>query len=122
VGGQTVIEKCGTSVKGGILLAVYGVRRPTKDVDAEATSSSVTPEHIELVVRDVAAVPADDGVEFDLATMNVEVIRDQAEYPGLRMRVKAKIGAYGVTVAWDISTGDPNRPPPEEGHSASRTG
>jgi hypothetical protein len=43
-------------LKGGILLAVYGVRRPTKDVDAEAVSSSVTPQHIEQVVRDIAAV------------------------------------------------------------------
>lgn len=32
-------------LKGGILLGVYGVRRPTKDVDAEAVSTSVTPQH-----------------------------------------------------------------------------
>ena len=29
-------------LKGGILLACYGVRRPTKDVDSEAVSASVT--------------------------------------------------------------------------------
>lgn len=29
-------------LKGGILLAGYGVRRPTKDVDSEARSASVT--------------------------------------------------------------------------------
>lgn len=101
-------------LKGGILLAVYGVRRPTKDVDAEAISASVTPEHIELVVRDVAAVPSDDGVEFDLDTMEVVVIRDRVAYPGLRMRVKARIGNYGVTVGWDISTGDPIIPVPKK--------
>jgi len=99
-------------LKGGILLAVYGVRRPTKDIDAEAISATVTPEHIEQVVRDIAAVPADDGVEFDLDSTSVEVIRDQAGYPGLRMRVKAKIGTHTVVVAWDISTGDPIVPPP----------
>ena len=100
-------------LKGGILLAVYGVRRPTKDVDAEAVSASVTPEHIEQVVRDVAAVAADDGVEFNLYSMSVQEIRDQAEYPSLRMRVKAKIGPQEVTVAWDISTGDPIIPIPK---------
>ena len=99
-------------LKGGILLAVYGVRRPTKGIDAEAVSATVTAEHIEQVVRDIAAVPADDGVEFDLGTMSVEVIRDQAEYLGLRMRIKAHIGPQQVTVAWDISTGDPIIPPP----------
>ncbi len=99
-------------LKGGILLAVYGVRRPTRDVDAEAVSTSVTPQHIEQVVRDIAAVPIDDGVELDLDSMYVETIRDQGEYPGLRMKVKAKIGPYAATVAWDISTGDPIIPVP----------
>ncbi len=62
-------------LKGGILLAVYGVRRPTKDVDAEAVSASVTPEHIGQVVRDIAAVQVDDGMEFDLDSMSVANIR-----------------------------------------------
>lgn len=99
-------------LKGGILLAVYGVRRPTKDVDAEAVATSVMPEHIEQVVRDVAAVATDDGVVFDLDSMSIQVIRDQAEYPGLRMRVRASIGTQVVTIVWDISTGDPVVPTP----------
>lgn len=33
-------------LKGGILLAVYGARRPTKDVDSQAISSYVTPAHL----------------------------------------------------------------------------
>jgi hypothetical protein len=99
-------------LKGGILLAVYGVRRPTKDVDAEAINASVTAPHIDRVVRDVAAVNVADGVVFDVATIAVAEIREQAEYPGLRMRVKAAIGEHSITVAWDISTGDPVIPLP----------
>lgn len=99
-------------LKGGILLAVYGVRRPTKDVDAEAINASVTAAHIERVVQDVADVAVDDGVSFDVATISVQEIREQAEYPGLRMRVKAAIGGHWITVAWDISTGDPVIPLP----------
>ena len=99
-------------LKGGILLAVYGVRRPTKDVDAEAINSSVTAAHIERVVREVAAVAVDDGVVFDVAAMTVREIRETAEYPGLRVRVKASIGQHSVTVAWDISSGDPIVPLP----------
>lgn len=101
-------------LKGGILLAVYGVRRSTKDIDAEAVAASVKAEHIEQVVRDVAAIAtADDGIVFDLDSMTVQVIRDQAEYPGLRMRVKAHIDTQVVTIAWDISTGDPVVPAPQ---------
>lgn len=100
-------------LKGGILLAVYGVRRPTKDVDAEAINASVTAAHIERVVRDVATVAVDDGVLFDVASISVQEIRERAEYPGLRMRVKAAISDHSITVAWDISTGDPVIPLPK---------
>lgn len=105
-------HKDGFVLKGGILLAVYGIRRPTRDVDAEAIKRSVTPQQIEQVVRDVAAVRLDDGLEFDLASISFQEIRDQAEYPGLRMRVTCHIGAHKVVVAWDISAGDPIIPAP----------
>ncbi|WP_051415690.1 nucleotidyl transferase AbiEii/AbiGii toxin family protein [Nocardiopsis sp. CNT312] len=100
-------------LKGGILLAVYGVRRPTKDVDAEAIRATVTPEAIARVIRDVAEVQAPDGLDFDLDTMRVQEIREQADYPGLRMRVTTRIGSQKTVVAWDISTGDPIVPSPK---------
>lgn len=43
-------------LKGGILLAAYGVRRPTKDADANAIGADVTADHLIAVVHDVAAV------------------------------------------------------------------
>ncbi len=102
----------GFVLKGGILLAGYGFRRPTKDVDSEAISASVSPAHIEQVVRDVAIVEADDGLEIDLDTLDVQQIREAAEYPGLRMRVRGRVGTARIVVAWDISTGDPVVPRP----------
>lgn len=101
-------------LKGGILIGVYGVRRPTKDVDVEAVSASVTAEHIGQVVRDVAAIESDDGLVFDLPTLSVEEIRETADYPGLRMRVRATLGAQQIPIAWDISTGDPIVPTPRK--------
>jgi hypothetical protein len=69
-------------LKGGILLASYGVRRPTKDLDAEAISADITAAYLTQVVRDIAGVDADDGVDFDVRTITVQEIREQAEYPG----------------------------------------
>lgn len=100
-------------LKGGILLAAYGIRRPTKDIDAEAISADVSPEHLERVVADVAAADVHDGVEFDVATTQVQEIRDEAEYPGLRVKVVAYIGPQKVSITWDVSTGDPIVPGPE---------
>jgi hypothetical protein len=99
-------------LKGGILIGVYGVRRPTKDVDAEAVAASVTTAHIEQVIHDVAGIQADDGLEFDLDSVSVEEIRESADYPGLRMRVRTSLGAQRIVIAWDISTGDPIVPTP----------
>ncbi|MDN5855189.1 MAG: nucleotidyl transferase AbiEii/AbiGii toxin family protein [Actinomycetia bacterium] len=99
-------------LKGGILLAAYGVRRPTKDVDANAVSADVTAAHLADVVRDIATVQAGDGVVFNLDSITVQEIREQSAYPGLRIRVKASIGSWEGTAAWDISTGDPIVPAP----------
>ena len=99
-------------LKGGILLAAYGVRRPTKDVDVNAISADITAEHITHVVRDIAAVETEDGLVFDTGTITVHQIRDQVEYPGLRVRVKVAIGPWKSTASWDVSTGDPIVPAP----------
>jgi nucleotidyltransferase AbiEii toxin of type IV toxin-antitoxin system len=59
-------------LKGGILLAAFGVRRPTKDADANAVSVDVTAEHLADVLRAIAAIDVDDGVVFDLDTISVQ--------------------------------------------------
>jgi hypothetical protein len=101
-------------LKGGILLAAYGVRRPTKDTDSNAMRADVTAEHLGQVVRDIAAIDIDDGVVFDLDTISVHEIREQADYPGLRVRVAMSIGPWQGVAAWDVSTGDPIVPSPRQ--------
>jgi hypothetical protein len=101
-------------LKGGILLGAYGVRRPTKDADANAVRADVTAEHLAQVVRDIAAIDVDDGVVFDLDTISVQEIREQADYPGLRVRVAVSIEPWKGVAAWDVSTGDPIVPPPRQ--------
>src|ERR1700739_1254470 len=63
-------------LKGGVLLAAYGVRRPTKDADANAVSADVTDGSLTQVARDIATVDVDDGVVFDLDTISVQEIRE----------------------------------------------
>ncbi|MBH0131418.1 nucleotidyl transferase AbiEii/AbiGii toxin family protein [Salinibacterium sp. NK8237] len=101
-------------LKGGLLLGAYGVRRPTKDADSNAIAADVTPEHLSQVVRDVAAVDAGDGVEFLLDTLNIAEIRDDADYPGVRVRVQVTVSSWQGVVAWDVSAGDPIVPAPRE--------
>ncbi len=101
-------------LKGGVLLAAYGFRRPTKDTDSSAVSTDVTAEHLAQVVSDIAAIDVDDGVVFDLDSISVQEIREQADYPGLRVRVAVSIGPWQGVAAWDVSTGDPIVPSPRQ--------
>ncbi len=101
-------------LKGGVLLAAYGIRRPTKDADTNAVNADVTADHLAQVVREIAAIDVDDGVVVDLDTISVQEIREQAEYPGLRVRVTVSIGPWKGTATWDVSTGDPIVPPPRQ--------
>lgn len=96
------------------IAAKRGVPAPTKDADSNAVGAEVSPEHLAAVVRDAAAVESDDGVVFDLDTLTVQEIRDGAEYPGIRLRVKVAISSWRGTVAWDVSTGDPIVPAPRK--------
>jgi hypothetical protein len=44
----------------------------------------------------------------------VQEIREQADYPGLRVRVAVSIGSWKGAGAWDVTTGDPIVPPPRQ--------
>lgn len=101
-------------LKGGLLLGAYGVRRPTKDADSNAISADISLDLLTQVVRDAAAIDVDDGVRFDLDSLSGQEIRDGAEYPGIRLRIKVSIATWHGVVAWDVSTGDPIVPAPRE--------
>lgn len=103
-------------LKGGILLGAYGARRPTKDVDANAISANITTEHLTNVVRDIAAVDTQDGLTFDADTIDVYQIREQVDYPSLRIRIKVTVGPWKSSATWDVSTGDPIVPAPRKVH------
>ena len=84
-------------LKGGILLAAYGIRRPTKDADANVINADVTPEHLTFVVTQLAKVPSDDGVTFDINSISVQEIRERAGYrriPGTRERMHRAMEGY----------------------------
>lgn len=98
-------------LKGGVLLAGYGLRRPTRDVDMQAIDFVLDEEHCRQVVAEVAATAADDGVVFDAIPTRIEQIRDEEEYSGLRVHIRAQLYRAQIALKLDISTGDPISPP-----------
>jgi hypothetical protein len=100
-------------LKGGMLLAAYGMRRPTRDIDTEAVDFALDEAHIRTVLEAVAEVAAEDGLAIDATSISFAVIRDQHHYSGLRASLTARIHTARVPVRLDVSTGDPIVPDPQ---------
>jgi hypothetical protein len=105
-------------LKGGVLLAAYGLRRPTADIDGAALQTSNEVEDIRQFVVAVAstALPAelDDGLTFDFASVTAEAIRDEDRYSGVRIRLAARLASAREPFHVDINIGDPIWPGPAE--------
>lgn len=101
-------------LKGGMLLAAFGDRRPTRDVDLLALSVSNDIAAVAAVVRTVLAVEVDDGVVFEPDRLTTEIIREQDIYAGVRMAVPARLHRAQHPLRIDVNVGDPVTPGPVE--------
>lgn len=101
-------------LKGGVLLAAFALRRPTKDIDLEATRIANDAHDVARRVREIAAIGLDDGIEFNLDSIRAETIREGDEYQGIRVKLIGLIGRSENVVGLDISFGDPIWPAPQK--------
>ena len=105
-------------LKGGVLLAALDARRPTRDVDLAGLEMSNDASSILHTVREIIAVAPsfDDGIEFDTASVTSQVILEDDEYAGVRVKVSATIAKARVTFHVDVNIGDPIWPAPSIVH------
>lgn len=99
-------------LKGGVLLAAFTARRPTKDIDLQATRLTADPEEVTERVRFIAALDVADGLVFNPASITATTIRDEDEYAGVRVRLTATLGTARLTIGMDVNFGDPIWPTP----------
>lgn len=74
-------------LKGGILLAALDTRRPTRDIDVQALDFDNDGDRVLEFVRAVLAVDLDDGLAYDLGSVTVEQVREDNDYPGVRIAI-----------------------------------
>jgi hypothetical protein len=105
-------------LKGGVLLAAYGLRRPTADIDCAALQTANDVEGIRQFIADVASTELsaelDDGLTFDLGNLTAEAIREEDKYSGVRVRLVSRLASAREPFHVDISIGDPIWPEPTE--------
>lgn len=93
-------------LKGGMLIAsIVGVEtRSTVDLDTTIRGFKLNENEIERVFNEILAVHIDDGLYLTL--LKIENIRDDSEYPGIRVSINAVFDKTKQTLKVDITTGD----------------
>ncbi|WP_030546469.1 nucleotidyl transferase AbiEii/AbiGii toxin family protein [Streptomyces albus] len=99
-------------LKGGLLLAQFGARRMTRDIDILGRAFPGEETEIIRRIAAIAATEVDDGVAFDCSTLKTVPIREEDEYHGLRLSMAASIARARLKLQLDVSFGDPVTPGP----------
>lgn len=102
-------------LKGATLFAQWlgKPHRATKDLDLLGHG---TPDidHFTQVFHEIVAIPCvEDGIVFDPAGITGETIREEADYPGVRVHVPGDLAGAVFRVQVDIGIGDATVPPPQ---------
>ena len=100
-------------LKGGLLVAAYQLRRPTRDIDLQAMDFQLDEDHLRAVVAAVAALGDDDGIVIDAGGTNRGTDTRRRRVFRAARHVKAKLDLRDVKIQLDVSTGDPIWPGPE---------
>ncbi len=93
-------------LKGGMLVsALVGIEnRATMDIDTTIKNLPLTVDDVTNILTEIMGVEIEDGIVFSIK--RVSEIMDEAEYPGLRVMLEAKLDTMKTPLKIDISTGD----------------
>ena len=88
-----------------LIAAIVGIdTRSTMDMDATIRCLTLTVENLKEIFIEILSVPVDDGVLMTLSKL--ENIRDESEYPGIRVSINTKFDKTRQTMKVDITAGD----------------
>ena len=101
-------------IQGGLLLAVYDARRPTRDADFAGRRLTNQVPDVVALVRDIAQIAADDGLSFDVDSSRGETIREEDLYSGVRVHIDCRLATAKTHLKVDVNIGDPITPAPQQ--------
>ena len=94
-------------LKGGVLLAALDARRPTRDVDLTTNDVANDPDAILAVLAEVLRIEVADGLDFDIASLRAETIREDDSYSGVRVTVRGDLASARIQLHVDVNVGEP---------------
>jgi len=104
------------TLKGAALFLVWTETgfRTTRDIDLLGTGSE-DHEAIHQAIEAICAVHyRDDGLTFDPTTIRIHDIRDEQNYGGVRVKLRANLGPASLPLQIDIGFGDAVTPARQE--------
>ena len=102
-------------LKGALMLTVWEapLTRPTMDIDLLGRIDNSIENIIKLTGEICRQGVEPDGIDFDTATVGAERIAEDADYEGIRVRVRGSLDTAQVVIQLDIGFGDTVIPSPE---------
>lgn len=103
-------------LKGALMFVVWKTprSRATKDIDFMAKTEN-TVGNLVGIAQDVCHVDvAEDGLAFDPAAVTGEIIKENADYSGVRVSFEGKLERAKIPMQLDIGFGDSVTPAPTE--------
>jgi len=103
-------------LKGAMLFRVWSgsLHRPTKDVDFLGSGEATTTAVAAMIRQIITTVVEDDGILFDADSVQVEEIRENQEYGGIRVTFTATLEKAVIPLQADIGFGDAITPAAED--------
>ncbi|BCW92318.1 MAG: hypothetical protein KatS3mg007_0212 [Thermoanaerobaculum sp.] len=100
-------------LKGAMLFPLWGgpIYRATRDLDFTGYGDA-SEEALRQCFAAICTQPVrDDGIVFDVSTIRIEPILDEAEYNGLRVRFEGRLGSARIPMQVDVGFGNAIEPP-----------
>jgi predicted nucleotidyltransferase component of viral defense system len=101
-------------LKGGMLLAAFDERRPTRDVDLLGLAIDNDAASVIALVVEIVRLEVDDGVVFHADQVTSRLIREQDVYAAVRVAMPATVATAELALKVDVNVGDPVTPAPVE--------
>ena len=114
LGESTCRERCILKGAGLLMLWMPDPYRGTRDLDFLAYGGS-DEQSVRKMITEICSTPCpNDGLTFDLDSVDITPIRSEEAYDGQRVRLTAPLGRARIRLQIDIGFGDAVTPEPEE--------
>lgn len=95
-------------LKGALLFRVWSIpdSRATRDIDLLGYVDN-SPENLAAIAEEVCAIEVpNDGLSFDPGSVRAHRIKEDADYEGVRVRFRGRLGNARITMQLDVGFGD----------------